>query len=357
MPRRPHNPRAQRRLGLPLAALVLMATAALALSAPDDDRPDAGSLSVMAASGTLEHDNSLDGAAILSASKVWPGWTGSGDVTITNTGTAGSWLRLTEAAVSDVPGPGGGQLSNRLSLVIEDVTIPAFPVPAYTGLLGAVGERWLGRLEPGEVRTYRFRTAMPHGVGDNAYQSSAVNVRFEWAVSDTDPTGTPVDPPADPPADPAADPPVEEPPVDEPPVDAPAEEPPVIVPEDPPVVVVSHGKLNVKLAVPAAQRPLQRRSLKVLASCSRRCTATVKGRLGITSRASSGLRMKGRTRSLAAGVKTRVRLRISPRAMRRTQRALQRGRTVRGYIRIVARDRSGRVARVTQRIRLVPVRK
>jgi hypothetical protein len=52
-----------------------------------------------------------------------------------------------------------------------------------------------------------------------------------------------------------------------------------------------------------------------------------------------------------------VRLRISKKALRRTYRAIARGRSVRGYIRIVARDRSGRVARATQRIRLVPVRR
>jgi hypothetical protein len=137
----------------------------------------------------------------------------------------------------------------------------------------------------------------------------------------------------------------------------PADDQTVVIPEDPPVVVVNRGKLNVRLAVPTAQRPLKYRSLLVMVSCSRRCKATVTGRLGVTARASKGYAIKGRSRSLSAGTKSRVRLRITPKAMRRILRTLKRGRSVRGYVRIVARDRSGRVARGTQRIRLVPVRR
>jgi hypothetical protein len=367
MPRRRSDSRTQRRLGLPLSAAALALAAVLAFASPQDHAPGGADLSVSLADGTLSHDNSRDGAAILTASQVWPGWSGSGDLTITNDGTAGSWLRLTEAAVDDLPGPGGGVLSNRLALVVEDVTEPGFPVPVYSGKLSAVGERWLGRMEPGEARSYRFRTAMPTGPSDNSFQASAVSVRFEWAVSDTEPAASPPDPDPDPdpgPVDPPAtdpDPPVDDPAVNDPDVPSddpgtPDDDPPVIVPEGPPVVVVKRGTLGVTLAIPVTQNPLRKRSLLVLTRCSRRCRVSLSGRLGARGKA-SGYAMARRSRALPAGVKMRMRLRLSRRAVLRTRRALLHGRAVPGYVRVVARDRSGRVARAKQRIRLVPVRR
>lgn len=370
MSRRRPDIRGQRRLGLRLSLAALALAATLALAAPDD-RADGG-LAVMAASGTLAHDNSRDGAAILSAAGVWPGWSDSGDVTITNSGTAGSWLRLTGADVQDNPGPGGGELSERLSLTVEDVTIPSFPVPVYTGSLGAVGERWLGRLEPSEARSYRFRTTMPSGTGDNAFQASAVSVRFEWAVSDVDPDSGPIDPPPDPPIDPPVDPPIDAPvdppvnppvdPVDPPrtPVDPPEEDPadenPQVVPDGPPVVEVDRADLKLQIAVPATQRPIRRRKLVVRAMCSRPCRATFRGKLTKPRRvARAGRRPARRVRRLPAGVRAKVKLRLRKKAVRKAWRTLRRGRPVAAKVRVVARDGAGTKARAVQRIRLVPV--
>lgn len=332
MPRSPE--RSERHLGLRLAVAALVAVAFLALAVPD--RPGAtndGALHVLLADGTLSHNNSRDGSAILTAANVWPGWTGEGEVTITNDGTAGSWLRLTTPELNDVPGPAGGKLSSRMTLIIEDATTPSFVVPVYVGTLADVGERWLGRLEPGEARLYRFRTRMESQAGDNLYQSAALNVRFDWAVSDTEPVP---EPPVRPPATPPVDPPVQ------------------VVPDGDPVVIVNRGKLIVRLAVPAAQRPLTTGSLMAFTSCSRRCTATLGGRMGAVRRGSSGQRTSSVSRLLPAGIRTRVKLRIRPRTLVRIRRAIASGRSVRGRIQIVARDRSGRVARASQRIKLVP---
>lgn len=371
MPRRP-DPQSQRRLGLGLSLVLLAFAGVLALAVPERSGGRGATLSVLLADGTLAHENSRDGSAILTASGVWPGWSGDGDVTITNTGTAGSWLRLTGASAVDAPGPGGGALSTRMLLVIEDTTVPGFSVPVYSGTLGGVGERWLGRLEPGEERAYRFSTVMPSGSGDNAYQSSAVTARFDWAVSDIEPDPEPepepepqpgVNPPAEqPPAQdpsteqpPAEDPPGEEPPAGEPPTEGPDEV--EVIPEDEPVVAVNRHRLTVRLAVPAAQRPFKARSLLAFASCSRRCRATVGGKLWIAKGRPSGHRIGGRSRTFPAGIKSRVKLRIPPRALASARRALNRGRTVHGRIQIVARDSGGRTTRATQRIRLVPARK
>ena len=373
---------APRYLGLRLALAALLSAGLFALTAPGRAGDEPGSLSVALADGTLSHDNSRDGSAILSATGVWPGWSGQGDVTIANDGTAGSWLRRTEASVADAPGPAGGILSQRMTLVVEDVTVAGFPVAVYTGTLGAVGERWLGRMEAGETRTYRFSTAMPSLAGDNDYQSSAVNVRFDWAVSDTEPGSLP---PVDPPAggggggtgggdsggggsgggggggggggEPAPSDPV--PPTEEPAPDTPPEDEPdiVVVPDGPPVVVVNRTKLSVKLAVPTAQRPLQRRNLLTLASCSRSCRATIGGRIGTVSSGAGGMAIGSVSRALSAGIQERVTLRLSKRTLRTTRRLLAAGKAVRGQIHLVARDRSGRMARATQKIRLVPARR
>ena len=51
-----------------------------------------------------------------------PGEEASGSVTITNTGTVTGALTLAPAAPADTPGPGGGTLSNKLELLVIDVT-------------------------------------------------------------------------------------------------------------------------------------------------------------------------------------------------------------------------------------------
>ena len=312
MPRRPRNPRAQRRLGLPLAAVVLMATAALALSAPEDDRPDAGSLSVVGASGTLEHDNSLDGSSILSASQVWPGWTGSGDVTITNTGTAGSWLRLTEAAVDNLPGPGGGQLSNRLSLVIEDVTDPGLP---RAGLHAAArrGRRALARPARAGRRPHlslphldaprRRRQRLPVVRGQRAIRVGGQRHRSQRHARR--PAGRSARGPARRSAGRSA----RGPPWSRRRRPARWRSRRSIRPwrsrrsscrrTRPSSSSATASSTSSWPCRPRSAR-CDRRSLKVLASCSRRCTATDQGRLGVTSKASKGFRMKGKS-PLAGG--------------------------------------------------------
>jgi len=324
-----------------LSLIALAAAGALALAGVDDRAGADESLSVVMADGTLAHDNSRDGAAILTASSVWPGWSGSGDVTITNSGTAGSWLRLSSAAVDDLPGPAGGLLSQKLVLTVEDVTVPGFAVPVYVGLLGTVGEQWLGRLEPSESRTYRFRTGMPGASDDNAFQESAVSVRFEWAVSDTDPGAVP---PVDPPVDPT------DPVIPDPEDKTPTE----VVPDGPPIVVTPTA-LGLTLAVPITQNPLKTRRLVALAMCSRRCTATFTGKLKAGPRSTRSLGLQ--SRRLRAGVKRKVKLLISRESVRHARRKLSRGSEVRAVVRVIARDRAGRKARAKQRIRLVPARR
>ena len=51
-----------------------------------------------------------------------PGEEASGSVTITNTGTVNAALSLAPEAPADTPGNGGGKLSNKLELLVIDVT-------------------------------------------------------------------------------------------------------------------------------------------------------------------------------------------------------------------------------------------
>ena len=74
-----------------------------------------------AASGALALSNSAADAAIITAYGLMPG-EAVGQITLGNTGEAAGLLVLARTAITDVPGPNGGRLSDALTLLIEDVT-------------------------------------------------------------------------------------------------------------------------------------------------------------------------------------------------------------------------------------------
>jgi spore coat-associated protein N len=161
----------------------LAAVAALAIQPRATTPPDAGLVLV---DGTFSQSNSRDGSAILSASGMRPGQVVQGTVTIANTGDLGGEFRLAKSNLVDEPGPGGGALSGRLDLLVEDVT--GAPATVYAGKLGAMGERPLGTWASGESRTYRFTVSLPEDVGDNAYAGSRTSVQYDWHA-ESDGTG------------------------------------------------------------------------------------------------------------------------------------------------------------------------
>jgi hypothetical protein len=181
-----------------MARLLILAAVGIALAGGlASEPPPPGETRVELVGGTLAMSNSKDGAAILTAAGIAPGDSRVGDVTIANTGDLTGTFSLSKWNLGDRPGPAGGTLSTALDLLVQDVTNPGAPATVYAGKLGAMGPRPLGDWAPGASRTYRFTVSLPDGgpppsetSGDNAYQSSAVSVRYDWtATADEPPPG------------------------------------------------------------------------------------------------------------------------------------------------------------------------
>jgi hypothetical protein len=102
-------------------------------------------------------------------------------------------LTLAPAAPADTPGLGGGMLSNKLELLVIDVTTATTPVTVYAGTLAQMDPTDVGALLPGQHRTYLFvATLTPSGNIDNAYQGAAIRTDFTWtATGAATPTATP----------------------------------------------------------------------------------------------------------------------------------------------------------------------
>ena len=211
-------------LALALNAVLALVALGLAFAPPGEGAPQ---LRLARAGGSLTLSNSKENAAIFHADAMRPGEEASGSVTITNTGTVNAALSLAPDAPADTPGNGGGKLSDKLELLVIDVTTPTLPVTVYSGTLKAMNATNVGSLEPGAHRTYLFVASLrPNGSADNAFQGASLSTGFRWSatgIATATPTptatptatpiptatpapsdpGTPVTPPVTPPAPPA----------------------------------------------------------------------------------------------------------------------------------------------------------
>ena len=124
-------------------------------------------------SGTFKHTNSKNGAAIVTGSKMLPGDSKNGTVTITNTGDAAGKFKLAET--NDTNGFAAGSLD----LKIEDVTNVSSPTQVYLGDLGAVPATDLGTFAASEARTYKFTVTLDSTAG-NVDQGKAATADYEW---------------------------------------------------------------------------------------------------------------------------------------------------------------------------------
>jgi hypothetical protein len=210
-------------------------------------------------------------------------------VTISNTGDVAGAYALSQANLADTPGPAGGTLSSALDVLVQDVTNLAAPATVYSGKLAGMSPRALGTWAPGTARTYRFTVSLPDGgappsatTGDNAYQGSAVSVRYDWTAT------------ADDPGEGGGARSLQEPPV---------------------LVLTLSGKKG--------QRLLRQKGLVVFARCSEACSisARAKGRKALRKVRLSGWRGQAKP---AARVK--IKLRLSKKAARAAKKALRRGR-------------------------------
>jgi hypothetical protein len=134
--------------------------------------------------------NSQDDSALLAAHNIAPGDSRSETVTITNKGRTPAAFELSKAGLWEKPGQGGGRLSTKLELRIDDVTGQRSPAAVYRGTVGTMSRLPLGSFAAGESRTYRFTATFPDGgvpssgtPGDNAYMGASLTVDFHWTAS------------------------------------------------------------------------------------------------------------------------------------------------------------------------------
>ena len=201
---RRERPAGWRAASTALVAALAIAGIALATQMPGD-RTARPAASVRSATGGFTMSNSKNGQAVLVAQDVGPGSSASGQTTIANNGQATGWFELSKAGLADQPGPGGGRLSDLADLVVSDITQPGAPVTVYAGKLAAMPNLPLGAFNPGEAHTYSFAVSLPRNAtpvaptGDiNGYQSSRLQVDYNWTGSDTDPGPAPPPPSSDP---------------------------------------------------------------------------------------------------------------------------------------------------------------
>jgi hypothetical protein len=141
------------------------------------------------ATGTLSIDNSLPGAAILTATNLRPGASApDGTVTIKNDGTLDGVFTLSKDTLedNDIAHP----MSGKLNLTVLDCGSAAAdgdpdPVCAsgddvvYTGTIANMGTRPLGTFDPEERHIYKFSVQLDASANDD-YQGDNSSVRFVW---------------------------------------------------------------------------------------------------------------------------------------------------------------------------------
>lgn len=136
--------------------------------------------------GTLAMSNTLDGAAILTASNMKPGDTAQGTVDIENTGSLNGTFSLSRSALSD--SDGANPLSGQLDLVVKDCGDFSSGTPTcdggdpnrYSGTLAAMtGSSALGTFAAAERHRYQFTVTLNAAAG-NAYQGDSSTATFQW---------------------------------------------------------------------------------------------------------------------------------------------------------------------------------
>jgi hypothetical protein len=124
--------------------------------------------------------NSRANSAVLDATNLAPGDSRSSTVTITNRNGEPAAFSLAKYGLKQQPGRGGGMLSERLELRVEDVTDQGTPTSVYSGALASMPRQALGTYKPDESRTYRFTVRFVERRTDNAYMGGSLSVGFRW---------------------------------------------------------------------------------------------------------------------------------------------------------------------------------
>jgi spore coat-associated protein N len=292
-----------------LTALLTLAAVVMAAHSPRAEAQAAA----LRTTGQATVSNSKNGTAILSG-RVGPGDSLSGTVTISNIGSAAGGFTLELSHLTDTPGPGGGFFSRQLDLDVEDVTLASAPIAVFHGKLNSLNPTSLGTFATGAARTYRFTVTWPPSSSDSSMYGSSMSVEFDWLAGDA------------------------------------ASTPPVTQPSAPPPPVLAPPRLGVQTA--ARQKVLKRGNVQAAATCDQSCTVVATGRMSVPGAAKSYKLVTAR-RSLPAGGKAKLKLKL-PRSLRKPLRAaLKAHRRVVAPITISATGASGAASRVQRKIRII----
>jgi hypothetical protein len=136
--------------------------------------------------GSLTMSNSLQGAAILTASGLKPGDTTTGTVDIQNTGSIAGAFSLSRTNLVDTPA--SPAMSSKLDVLVEDCGDFSSGTPScdasdpdkYSGTLNAMsGSYALGTFAANEKHRYKFTVTFNSGA-DDTYQSAQSTATFKW---------------------------------------------------------------------------------------------------------------------------------------------------------------------------------
>ena len=153
--------------------LVVAVTALAAVTALSVGRERPGPILRATAGGALQLESSRDGAAVLSASRLRPGDSAEGTLTLKNLAAGPQRLTLTTSDLRDVPGSGGGELSTWARLRVE-----RGPDTVFAGALADLATLDLGALPPGAATPFRFVVTLPEQwpAVDDAYAGGSAEV-------------------------------------------------------------------------------------------------------------------------------------------------------------------------------------
>ena len=163
--------RARKRILVPLAGLLV--ASAIAVGSGANFVANSVNAANAFSTGTLQQSNSRPGQAIFNLSNLKPGDTLTGKVTITNSGTLQSNIKLSESAVN------GFTTKSNLTLVI---TVAGSATPVWSGTFGALTGGAgvdLGTFNAGEAREYTFAVTLSPSAG-NEEQGKTATATYTW---------------------------------------------------------------------------------------------------------------------------------------------------------------------------------
>jgi hypothetical protein len=322
-----------------LGVVLALAIAVVAGAAPASERP--AELGRMAASGAVTLSSAKPSTALIHVTGLVPGQSVSGNIALANVGESRGRLTLLRTRMVDAPGRFGGRLSDALQLRVEEGD-----GDAWTGPLAGPDALDLGIMEPGEGRSYRLTLTLPDTGPrgrDNAVQGSAVTIDWAWQTESVGPPATPTPAPS---ATPGATPP------------APGSGPQPAVSSEAPLPVRRAPRLQLRIP---HQRVLGTRGITLYGNCDLPCLLSLRARIQTSplARASArtllrrrvfhglGIRRSLPSKGTAEG---RIRLRLTPRAVRTLKRALHHRGRVAVVIDARVRGSGGATRTVTRRI-------